>query len=183
VDINECATSNGGCDLLTTCTNTGGSRACGVCPSGYTGTGATGCVAITDCGTANGGCDPLTTCTNTGGVNTCGACPAGYSGTGATRCVRNRVDCYQFLELGESTGDGLYTIDPDGSGSSLPAQVYCDMTGGGWTQILDQDTDALRWMRDSWESSRTEEDNIEVRRVAAEAIAFLVSSRRSDPEV
>ena len=50
-------------------------------------------------------------------------------------------------------------------------------------QILDQDTDALLWMRDSWESSRTEEDNIEVRRVAAEAIAFLVSSRRSDPEV
>ncbi len=139
VDINECATGNGGCDTLTTCTNTGGSRTCGNCPAGYTGTGATACVYI-NCATANGGCDALTTCTTTGGVPTCGACPAGYSGTGATGCVRTRIDCYQVLELGESSGDGLYTIDPDGSGSSPPAQVYCDMTGGGWTQILDQDT-------------------------------------------
>ena len=140
VDINECTTNNGGCDALTTCTNTGGSRTCGNCPAGYTGTGAAGCISITDCATNNGGCDALTTCTSAGGVLTCGACPAGYTGTGASGCVRNRTDCYQVLELGEGSGDGLYTIDPDGSGSSAPVQVYCDMTDGGWTEIFDQDT-------------------------------------------
>src|SRR5690606_7936609 len=34
VDIDECATTNGGCDLLTSCTNTPGSRTCGACPGG-----------------------------------------------------------------------------------------------------------------------------------------------------
>jgi formylglycine-generating enzyme required for sulfatase activity len=46
VDIDECQVANGGCDPLTTCTNTPGSRSCGACPSGYTGTGEDGCVAV-----------------------------------------------------------------------------------------------------------------------------------------
>jgi hypothetical protein len=88
VDVNECATNNGGCDPLTSCTNTAGSRTCGACPSGYNGTGATGCTDINECATNNGGCDPLTTCTNTPpGSRTCGACPSGYNGTGATGCT------------------------------------------------------------------------------------------------
>ncbi|HVZ71443.1 MAG TPA: EGF domain-containing protein [Polyangia bacterium] len=138
-DIDECLTNNGGCDPLTTCTNTAGSRTCGACPTGYTGTGATSCTDIDECLTNNGGCDPLTTCTNTAGSRTCGACPTGYVGSGATSCVLYRTSCYQYLQLGPSTGDGLYTIDTDGSGPNAPVQVYCDMTNGGWTQILDQD--------------------------------------------
>jgi hypothetical protein len=43
-DIDECAADNGGCDPLTTCTNTIGSRVCGACPAGYTGDGESGCV-------------------------------------------------------------------------------------------------------------------------------------------
>lgn len=43
-DLDECATNNGGCDPLTTCTNTSGSRACGACPAGYSGDGEGGCV-------------------------------------------------------------------------------------------------------------------------------------------
>jgi phage terminase large subunit-like protein len=33
-----------------------------------------------------------------------------------------------------ATGDGVYTIDPDGAGAQAPLNVYCDMTsdGGGW---------------------------------------------------
>ena len=44
-DIDECATQNGGCDKLTTCTNLGGSRLCGACPSGLVGNGYAGCRA------------------------------------------------------------------------------------------------------------------------------------------
>jgi len=48
-DINECLTNNGGCDVLTTCTNTIGGRTCSACPVGYSGTGETGCERR-DCG-------------------------------------------------------------------------------------------------------------------------------------
>ena len=44
VDVDECFANNGGCDSLTVCNNLPGSVACGVCPPGYDGTGATGCV-------------------------------------------------------------------------------------------------------------------------------------------
>ena len=46
VDIDECLSNDGGCDPLTTCTDTPGSRSCGECPEGYTGTGEEGCVQI-----------------------------------------------------------------------------------------------------------------------------------------
>ncbi len=44
-------------------------------------------------------------------------------------------DCRDILQKGASTGDGFYTIDPDGYGGTLSFDVYCDMStdGGGWT--------------------------------------------------
>lgn len=43
--------------------------------------------------------------------------------------------CADILARGRSTGDGTYTIDPDGAGTF---DVLCDMTtdGGGWTLAL-----------------------------------------------
>jgi hypothetical protein len=42
------------------------------------------------------------------------------------------LSCLDILESGDSTGDGTYWIDPDGTGAF---EVYCDMTmdAGGWT--------------------------------------------------
>lgn len=41
--------------------------------------------------------------------------------------------CVDILNRGESLGDGVYTVDPDGAGGEASRNAYCDMAGGGWT--------------------------------------------------
>ena len=120
-DVNECAVGNGGCDPLTTCTNTDGGFTCGPCPpSTHKGSGLTGCKPLTACAVNNGGCDPLTTCAATGGNSvTCGSCPSGggYTGDGNTGCVDvdgcavSPFPCFEGVECvdvpaGDGTGVG-----------------------------------------------------------------------------
>lgn len=55
-----------------------------------------------------------------------------------TSCVPQiRAGCLQVLQSGASTGSGVYTIDPDGSGPLAPFDAYCDMStdGGGFTLV------------------------------------------------
>ncbi|MCB9791480.1 MAG: hypothetical protein H6741_02020 [Alphaproteobacteria bacterium] len=50
--------------------------------------------------------------------------------------------CQDILTNGLSSGDGLYSIDPDGyANGDDPEDVWCDMTshGGGWTLIATND--------------------------------------------
>ncbi|TNF32176.1 MAG: hypothetical protein EP329_11040 [Deltaproteobacteria bacterium] len=75
---------------------------------------------------------------------------AAYTGTGAAETtfayawapgaltgswVALRRTCKEILDAGEATGDHLYTVDLDGAGAMGPVDVYCDMTGGGYTLL------------------------------------------------
>jgi hypothetical protein len=54
VDVDECAVYNGGCNNLTACENTPGSRTCGECPEKFAGNGYVGCFDANEC--PNGDC-------------------------------------------------------------------------------------------------------------------------------
>ena len=128
----RCATGNGGCDPLVTCTNTVGGPQCGSCPAGYTGSGA-GCVDIDECQVDNGGCDPRTQCTNAPpGSRTCGECPAGFTGTGATGCV-DIDEC----QVNNGGCDRLTQCTNDPPGSRTCGDCPVGYSGTGETGCVD----------------------------------------------
>jgi hypothetical protein len=53
------------------------------------------------------------------------------------------LNCTEVLGVDPFRVDGIYTIDPDGSGALGAIDVWCDLStdGGGWTRILRTDGD------------------------------------------
>lgn len=69
-------------------------------------------------------------------VNAEGGLGGGGSGTGGGGTAADtRVTCKTLL-AGGSAANGTYTIDPDGTGGNAPFDAVCDMSGGGWTQLV-----------------------------------------------
>ena len=99
VDVNECATSNGGCSRLAMCVNTAGSRTCGLCPEGFAGNGYVGCFDANEC--PNGDCtsrlpvgaeDALPPVITTSGNVTVAATSANGAVAKFTAAARDKVD-------------------------------------------------------------------------------------------
>ncbi len=139
VDVNECASNNGGCHALTTCSNSPGGFACGPCPAGYSGTGESGCQDIDECATNNGGCHALTTCSNTQGGFECSPCPPGYVGSGSScsdidECATNHGGCDPLASCENQPGGfacGPCPAGYSGSGASGCQDVdECESNNG-----------------------------------------------------
>lgn len=129
-NIDECEGNS--CQNGSTCVDGINAYTC-TCLAGYSGQ---------FCETNIDDCSP-NPCQNGGscadGINSF-ACTCSSGWTGATcETALVRRDCGEVLAFNTGATNGLYTVDLDGSGALGSVQVYCDMTHGGWTQILDQD--------------------------------------------
>ena len=56
--------------------------------------------------------------------------------------------CKAILEDNPTANDGVYTIDPDGTGGHSPFEVYCDMSRGGWIVIQRRQNGEVDFYRD-----------------------------------
>jgi hypothetical protein len=132
-----------------------GGGTCPACPNGQT------CNANSDCqtGLCSGGVCAGPSCTDgirngnetdvDCGGGTCPACLAdrqcarntdcrsGACNTSSTPGICLATSCRTLNQDRPGLASGVYTIDTDGPGPSVPFRVYCDMVtdGGGWTLI------------------------------------------------
>lgn len=84
VDVDECDLNHELCDPRTQCINHPGGYTCTSCPSGFEGSGVSGCMDVDECLLSV--CDPRMNCTNLAGSFECGPCPAGFNQTSEGRC-------------------------------------------------------------------------------------------------
>lgn len=141
-DGDPCATENGGCDPLTTCTAAPSGVECGPCPEGYSGTGATACQDVDEC-SATDACADGESCVNTpGGYDCLSECEGEACGPTAYRIIDldlrdphvfvSFIGCRDVTDLplaGFSVNNELQTSlqgDEDGGGllDSSPTLVF-----------------------------------------------------------
>ncbi len=135
----NCASGHGGCDVLVSCTDGTAGPVCGACPSGYSGTGASGCVDLDECATGTPcGTTLGTACSNNPGSYVCG-CPPGYSGTGTTgpcvdidECTTGASDCDTSPTTSCANADGAFACACPasyvGTGHGASGCLYADPT-------------------------------------------------------
>ncbi|KAL5007409.1 hypothetical protein ScPMuIL_016215 [Solemya velum] len=98
-DIDECADSNGGCDVHSKCTNTVGSFVCGSCEEGYVGSSDYGCFPADFCSFGKHNCINTTECVYLGpGLYKC-ECKEGYAGTGKYCGIDTDLDGHPDISL------------------------------------------------------------------------------------
>jgi uncharacterized protein (TIGR03382 family) len=143
MDIDECATTNGGC--AQTCTNSAGSYACG-CTAGYVLAGdGVSCADLDECATGNGGC--AQTCTNSTGNYAC-SCGAGFAlatdGHGCAdldECATGNGGCAQICtntagsfacscRAGYSGDESCTDIDECATGNGGCSKICTNSDGG-----------------------------------------------------
>jgi cysteine-rich repeat protein len=128
VDIDECATNNGGCSQ--TCTNTDGGFTCS-CAAGHllNADGRT-CDDIDECATSNGGC--ADTCTNTIGSRECSCPPSaelgsdGMSCDDIDECAAGLANCDANADCTNTAGSFTCECKPGYSGDG----TICTFSGG-----------------------------------------------------
>jgi len=99
VDIDECATDNGGCVLNSECINTAGSFSCGDCLPGFIGDPKFSCEPLPECGegsTTN--CDENAQCIVVRNKAYC-QCDVGYAGNGFMCGLDSDLDGFPDVEL------------------------------------------------------------------------------------
>ncbi|KAK3244338.1 hypothetical protein CYMTET_46047 [Cymbomonas tetramitiformis] len=118
--ITSCENNNGGCDILTECSNDA-EQMCGECPEGYAGSGATGCVDEDGCQTGRcidgcyvGGCVDVVA-PGTGYV--CAPCPPGMTDGVVCGTCPNGLEMLPSIVLGEFTIAQQRCVEVDGCAS------------------------------------------------------------------
>lgn len=149
LDLNECTANNGGCDSLTTCTNSVGGFACGACPPGYDGTGATGCVPRA----CSGAPDPTCACIHvapdgddTAGAATGGVAPFASVQTAIDFAASHRTHATTVcLAEGALCGTSASYAGPSGADLTMRdgISVYGQYESTSWTQCSSGSTALL----------------------------------------
>jgi hypothetical protein len=96
------------------------------------------------------------------------------------------ANCKDVLNNGQSTGDGVYSINPNGNGV---ISTYCDMTtdGGGWTLVLNRIVDSdntgqndLDLVNNSFNNNRDSNWNFNINLFWSDASEVVFAAKEND---
>jgi len=95
------------------------------------------------------------------------------------------TNCLAILTANPGAPNGFYTLDLDGDGPGLSRSYFCDMVGGGWTQLANQPGQPGPYLPDDQATVGAFGDNTEAYRLGGAeitAIAPTVAWRVTDAD-